>query len=363
MALRDERPAGYRPRARKSAPGTWTGERILAALRDWFELFGETPLSYEWSPRAAELLGLPAARGGRWTRDYPRWPSTATVCRRFGTWAAAVHAAGLPPSRAIAPARGLAERVEAAQRLSAQGLGPAEIAALLEVSPRTARGYLTARPCRDCGAPVVTAERCRRCAARRGRRPAWTRAEVRRAVRAWAREHGRPPTSADWTPTADPARKGGREYPRWPSYVMVETLFGSWRAGVEAAGFRTSRREWSREGIVDALREFASAHRRAPTSAELEHDARLPSPATVRAHLGSMQGALDAAGLTVRRRRWERDRIVAAIDGYRRRHGRLPTPRDWDRATAAHPHATTVLRRFGSWSAAIAAASAEDGRG
>src|SRR5436305_9167350 len=125
-------------------------------MRDWYVEFGATPLSYEWSPGAARLLGVPQLHTREWMRQYPRWPGTATVCRHFSSWATAVRAAGLPPARAIAPRRGLAERIEAAQRLSAEGRGSAEIAALLEISPRTARGYLRAGWCRDCGARVVT---------------------------------------------------------------------------------------------------------------------------------------------------------------------------------------------------------------
>jgi hypothetical protein len=39
----------------------------------------------EWPPRV-----------GRWTREYPRWPSTAVVSTLFGSWNAAMAAAGLP---------------------------------------------------------------------------------------------------------------------------------------------------------------------------------------------------------------------------------------------------------------------------
>jgi hypothetical protein len=349
----------YQPRLRKSPPGTWTDERILAALRDWFVTFGETPLSYEWSPRSAELLGLPMAGARRWMRGYPRWPSTATVCRHFSLWSDAVRAANLPPARAIAPGRGLAERIEAARRLSAAGYGTAEIAALLDISARTVRSYLTAGSCRDCGGPAVTTDRCPRCAARRASQPHWTRGQVIRAVRAWVREERRAPTTADWTPTGDATRKWGREYPRWPSYMTVSTLFGSWRAGLEAAGVRSRGRHWEPDAITAALRKFAAVNGRAPTAADLQHDEELPSPGTVRAHYGSLQAALDAAKLRVRRRRWDHRLIVAAIMCYADEHSRLPTSRDWNRSTAGHPHATTVLQQFGSWSAAMAAASAQ----
>src|SRR5687768_3973147 len=152
----------YQPRTRRSPPGTWSDERVVAALRDWFATFDETPLSYEWSPSTAQLLGLPTTRSEEWIRQYARWPSTATVCKHFGTWATAVRAADLPPARKIASGRRLVERVEAARRLSANGYEGVEIAALLGVSRRTVRDYLRAGTCRDCGTPVITTDRCRR---------------------------------------------------------------------------------------------------------------------------------------------------------------------------------------------------------
>jgi len=328
----------------------------LAALRDWFDTFGETSLSYEWAPSSAEVLGLPAAGAEEWMRQYPRWPSTGTVCKHFGTWASAIRAANLPPARAIAPGRGFAERVAAARRLSAKGHGTAEIAALLEVSSRTVRNYLHAGACRDCRAPVITTDRCRTCAARRANQPHWTHEQVRAALTAWTRQVGRPPTSGDWAPNTDMTRKWTREYPRWPSYETVRTLFGSWSKGLAAAGFRAGRRRWDRDEIVAALRTFAAAHGRAPMRADLERCRELPSPGTVRARLGSLRAAVETANLGVGRRRWNRDLIVSAILGYAEEHGRLPTSRDWDRSTSAHPHATTVLQQFGSWSAAMAAA-------
>jgi hypothetical protein len=278
-------------------------------------------------------------------------------------WADAVRAANLPPARAVAPRRGLAERVDAARRLRAAGQGTSEIAALLDVSPRTVRSYLTTRSCRDCGGPAVTTDRCPRCAARRASQPHWTREQVIRAVRGWVTEERRAPTTGDWTPTGDATRKWGREYPRWPSYVTVSTLFGSWNKGLDAAGVRSRRRRWDAGAITAALHEFAAVKGRPPTSADLRHNEELPSAGTVRAHHGSLHAALDAAKLHVQRRGWDRELIVAALRRYAREHGRLPAARDWSRSTAAHPHATTVLQQFGSWSAAMAAASARSRTG
>lgn len=349
----------YQSRARTSPPGTWTDGRVVAALRDWFQTFGETPRSYEWSPRTAELLGLPTDRSEEWERRYPRWPSATTVFTRYGSWTSAVRAAGLPPARAIAPRRGLAERVEATRRLSESGLGTAEVAALLEISPRTARGYLRAGSCRDCGMVAISAERCPRCAARRANRPEWTRGRVLAAMRSWFDEEGSAPTTADWTPTADPNRRWAREYPRWPSYETVRTLYGTWRRGIEAAGLTPHRRRWRADEVVAAVRGFATRHGRPPTQTDLESSGELPSPATVRARFGSIPAAIEEAGLGVRRRRWDRDLVLRAVIRYAHDHGRLPASRDWNRSTSAHPHATTVIQLFGTWSAAMATARDE----
>jgi hypothetical protein len=228
-------------------------------------------------------------------REYPRWPSRATVSGHFGSWAGAVRAAGLPGAPAIASGCGLAERVEAAHRLRADGHGAAEIADLLEVSRRSVQNYLKAGSCRDCGTAVITADRCPSCAARRANRSHWTRNQVIRAVRAWVRLEGRVPTSRDWTPNGDVTRRWGREYPRWPSEQAVKTLFGSWRKGIEAAGFQSRRRRWNRDEITRALIGFAAANGRPPTRADLERCEELPSPGTVRAHLGSLRAARDGA--------------------------------------------------------------------
>jgi hypothetical protein len=54
--------------------------------------------------------------------------------------------------------------------------------------------------------------------------------------------------------------------------------------------------------------------------------------------------------------RWDETTICYAIDLWHRRHLRPPKFEEWLRAAEDHPSASTVLRRFGSWNAAIRAA-------
>jgi Homing endonuclease associated repeat len=53
---------------------------------------------------------------------------------------------------------------------------------------------------------------------------------------------------------------------------------------------------------------------------------------------------------------WTRENIVYAIELWHRRHLYAPTVEEWEQAGDDHPCRQTVLRVFGSWSAAIRAA-------
>lgn len=54
--------------------------------------------------------------------------------------------------------------------------------------------------------------------------------------------------------------------------------------------------------------------------------------------------------------RWTRESIIYAIELWHRKHLRIPTTDEWDAAGPDHPSRVTVIRRFGSWNAAMEAA-------
>lgn len=58
--------------------------------------------------------------------------------------------------------------------------------------------------------------------------PRWTRDQLIERMRAWADEHGQPPTSGGWQ-----KHKADGE---WPTTTHVQKEFGSWSAGITAAG-------------------------------------------------------------------------------------------------------------------------------
>jgi hypothetical protein len=132
---------------------------------------------------------------------------------------------------------------------------------------------------------------------------------------------------------------------------------------------------WSDEAIVDALRTAAARLDRTPTVYDLspalaQRDGRTsliqsdrghwPSTATIARRYGSFRAGLRAAGLEpIDRggvRRWSREAILAGLRSDTARRGRPPRAREWQRSGADHPSASTAVRAFGAWSAALRAA-------
>src|SRR4051812_36388343 len=82
---------------RRRAACTWSEHEIIAALRDWAARHGSPPTCMDWDPSRARRVGQDD-RAERHAAG--RWPTTKLVCDTFGTFNAAVEAAGLQPRRA-----------------------------------------------------------------------------------------------------------------------------------------------------------------------------------------------------------------------------------------------------------------------
>jgi hypothetical protein len=73
---------------------------ILAAIHRWHDDYDESPKMIDWEPARARRLGQDW-RAERF--EAGRWPSAKIVCGQFGSFNAAISAAGLTPRRT--PAR------------------------------------------------------------------------------------------------------------------------------------------------------------------------------------------------------------------------------------------------------------------
>ena len=100
----------------------------------------------------------------------------------------------------------------------------------------------------------------------------------------------------------------------------VTRIFGSWDAGMRAAGIDPKRvrriRRWSRQAVIDRIQQLADQGMRLNRAATNRVDPSLPLSA--RRFFASWDDALKAAGLDPRQHRrkgipWTRDRMVAAI--------------------------------------------------
>jgi hypothetical protein len=338
--------------------GTWSAERIVDALQDWVRVTGDPPRIYEWVPSSARALVLHNARCRMWEREHPRWPSATTVAEHFGSWSEGLAAAGIAVTSRRPPGT-LRERVEGAQRLAAQGMRQAEIAALLEVTPSTVSMYLSASAC-ACGEPVIKSRssppRCRGCASRAARRAAWDRDSVLAAYRAWRAETESRPLKVDWCPELPQSEKWHSGFPRWPSAGEVDGVFGRWGELAAAAGDPPTRPRprWIRERALAALQELADELGRPQRSSDLAGYPGMPSVGTVRKLLGSWEAALSELGAPSYRVVHSDGELIAALQAAQRELGRPPRPSE-----LGGPRAKTLRRRFGSWQAALSAARIE----
>jgi hypothetical protein len=288
-------PARYRPVMHPGVPGRWTDEDILRALRDWTAEAGGPPRRQDWS---GQNPGQASAAQRKWMREHPYWPSSSCVASHFGSWSKALQSAGLP-ARSLTFDDAVAERIQIASRMRAEGHGIRSIAEHVGVSTSTVRNYLNAGSCAQCGGPVASprAERCLSCTVheptiQRG----WSRETVRDAIRAWTAERGRAPSYHEWTPSRSFPGVWEAESPRWPSAAVVCDVYADyrnpWNAALIDAGAPVRFQRWTDDAIRSALADFWARTGRAPLAADL-HTATWqgPAPRTLRRRYGSIAHA------------------------------------------------------------------------
>jgi len=286
--------------AHPGTPGRWNQETILRALTDWTEEMGRPPRRQEWCGEQPQI----AESGQRkWMREHPYWPSSSCVAAHFGSWSNALQAAGLT-ARSLSFEDSVAERIQTAWRLRAEGHRIRVIADQLGISVSTVHNYLSAGSCPQCGGPVASprAERCIACTAHEPTiQSAWSRDTVREAIRAWTAEHGRVPSYHEWTPSRSAPGVWESESPRWPSAAVVCDVYDEyrnpWNAALLDAGASVRFQRWSDETIRAALADFWTHTGRAPVRADLRTESwHGPTSRTLRRRYGSLEQAWETLG-------------------------------------------------------------------
>ena len=126
---------------------------------------------------------------------------------------------------------------------------------------------------------------------------------------------------------------------------------------LHAADVVPNHPSWTDAEILAALRRYRDEFARAPAKQDLDWPPQgYPSARTVRRHFGSFTAGIRAAGLEPAQRRFSRARLIELIREFNAEHGRPPRSTDWAQASERWPSAATVQNRFGTWAAALEAA-------
>ena len=177
------------------------------------------------------------------------------------------------------PERITDDMLGAARAMVAAGVAMGNVAAALECSDGTLRRY-GLRP-----DPEVVRRQRAEWARRLNKR--WDHGLILAAIDAWAALYGAPPAAADWNPAM--ARRQGRPDRAerhaagdWPFASTVAAYFGSWNAGIEAAGRRGRPPGSAPSKVTDELLERARALIAAGASMREAADALELSPSALR---------------------------------------------------------------------------------
>ena len=145
-----------------------------------------------------------------------------------------------------------------------------------------------------------------------------------------------------------------------PSYWLVRRLFGTWSSAIQQAGLvpqKAKQVHWTDAAILDALRRWADAHGVPSSSDWSARSPGRPTHALVVRRFGSWEAALLAAGLQQpAAERWSAEQIIDALQSWAQINGQPPCAMDWKRAAPEHPNRVHVWKRFGSWNMALQAA-------
>ena len=183
----------------------WSPDRIVSALQAWTRAHGHSP------------------GGARWSRAAPEHPNRKTVISHFGSWQAALRAAGLAGApRTRWREWSDSEIVDALRAWEIRhGRAPSAMDWAGATYEHPTSWTVTSR-FGDWHAALA------RAGLRASRRVRWQgKLGVVAAIRAWVSAHDTVPTSHEW-------RRGSAEHPNARTVLRV---FGSWEAAIRAAGF------------------------------------------------------------------------------------------------------------------------------
>ncbi|MGO9976907.1 MAG: homing endonuclease associated repeat-containing protein [Solirubrobacteraceae bacterium] len=307
-------------------------DHIIARLRAYEREHGAPPSVSEWRRRRLR-------------------PGVKPIYRQFGSWPAALAAAGLQSPAIL-------------RKQAASQWGEAEIIAALRAHA-TAKGG-TAPDSDDWTRTTATHPSALRVRAVFGswrqalaaadlapKPPSrrWSEDTIITLLRADAAANGTAPRASDWDQAADRPAPG-----------TVARVFGSWNDALEASGIGVNKKQnyWTKERILEALRHLERQLGRPPTSAEISATLQpgCPPAVIVARAFGSWRAAARQLGWPQPPRR-PSTVITASLREAISEFDQLPSRARWQQLAPARdwPSAHTLTRRYGSWGAVRTAAN------
>jgi hypothetical protein len=333
---------------RRQRRRVFSDAELLQRLREAVELAGGPLTTREFAHALAGSSAGPV-------------PSAATIAQRFGSWPAALAAAGAPPerrrSRRPVPPERRAQLVAALQRAARHGACDSRAAYRDHQARHPAAPTLAEIEHAFHSWPEAVAA-AGLPAPRRG--PNLSDELLLGSLAAAAHALGR----ATLAPSEYDAHRTARPADRLPSVVAIARRFGSWDAALMRAGLLPSpgqARSRTTLAAVRGLRLFAAVRPSAQLSAEAydrfrdEVDPSLAPSGEVAALCGGWNRALERAGLDPRRRFGEV--LDAALVAAAAALGGQSVPVErYKRLSAAHPRLPsyrTFYRHHGNWGTAL----------
>lgn len=184
-------------------------------------------------------------------------------------------------------------------------------------------------------------------------RTTWTQETVITVLQAY--QHA---ASVPWT------RKAWNAQHLQPSIYIIQQLFGSWSQAWQAVGVTVrSNQSWTSDQTIAQLQATYRQYGRWLTMEEWTRFGIKPDPSTVIKVLGTWRNAWRQAGFEVPawnkfknpRGTWNADRVLQALRAHARSDGTVMGASEWARQRVT-PNYRTIIRYYGSYAAAVAAA-------
>lgn len=232
---------------------------------------GFEPIPRErWSQRRVlERLQARASRGGTRRRQRADHNLTAAACRLFGSYQAALRAAGLEPSRRFWTESRVVAKIQDRYIAGAPLTSPALVERSLAVAAKRRFGSWPAAIDAAGLSDKIAFKKplCR-----------WSQELVIREILAW-HESGRPLTAI--------------HQENKPLSSAANNWFGSWRAALLASGLTLTRRTWSKHAVIDEILDRYRNGR----SLKCNEPSNINLVAAAQRHFGSWREAIASAGV------------------------------------------------------------------